>query len=231
MLIAHPGPSPKLVALGRFDSAGEAWLRCQSRALPQACARLRYVGYPQVERACEQLAARLRDHLGQEVHRADFLAIPRGGFIILGLLASLMPPSVPGDAGERPLVLVDDCALSGVRFKQTLRHHRGSRIIFAPLYSHPELRAAICEREPGVEAVLSAGDLDGRRIEAGPEEGYWSGNTEVLAFPWNEPERSVWNPAAERWEAAWRIVPPELCLKNRPRPGFEPIPVQVHPTP
>ena len=43
----------------------------------------------------------------------------------------------------------------------------------------------------------------------------------------DEPLGVIWNPAAERWEAAWRIVPPELCLKNRPRPGTEPIPVQI----
>jgi hypothetical protein len=34
---------------------------------------------------------------------------------------------------------------------------------------------------------------------------------------------------SERWELAWRIVPPELCLKNRPAPGTTPIPIQVQP--
>lgn len=230
-LIVHPGSPPKLFVFGRFDAEGEAWLRCQSRALPRACARLRYVGYAQIERDCEQLAARLREHLGPDLHRADFTAIPRGGFVVLGLLASLLPRQAPAGAEEGLLVVVDDCALSGIRFGQTLRRYDSSRIVFAPLYSPPELRAVIREREPRVEAVLSAADVAGERVEAGPEDGYWSGDTEALAFPWNEPDRSVWNPNAQRWETAWRIVPPELCLKNRPRPGFEPIPVQVHPAP
>ena len=225
--MAHPGPSPKLLALGRFDAAGEAWLRCQSQALPQACANLRYVGYPQVERDCERLAAGLREHLGDELAQAQLTAIPHGGFVVLGLLAALLKQMIPPCREKSPLVVVDDCALSGVRFGQLLRGCESSRIVFAPLYSPPGLRAEIRAREPRVEMILSAADILGARIAQGPAEGYWSGDTEALAFPWNEPDRSVWNPAAERWEAAWRIVPPELCLKNRPRPGTEPIPVQI----
>lgn len=231
VLMAHPGPPSKLVVLGRFDEAGEAWLRCQSRALHGACSRLRYVGYPQAERDCEALADRVRKHLGPELTRAKLAAIPRGGYVVLGLLAALLhldrEQTVPPYPEDRPLVVVDDCALSGARFSQVLHGCGGSRVVFAPLYSPPDLRTAIQAREPRVEAVLSAADVLGERIEAGPAEGYWYGNTEVLAFPWSEPDRSVWNPAAERWETAWRIVPPELCLKNRPRPGTEPIPVQV----
>lgn len=231
VLMAHPGPAPKLLVLGQFDEAGEAWLHCQSRALQSACSRLRYVGYPQAERDCATLAARLREQLGPDLTRAKVAAIPRGGYVVLGLLAALLhldrEQTMPPYPEDRPLIVVDDCALSGVRFSELLRGCGSSRIVFAPLYSHPELRMAIQAREARVEAVVSAADILGERIEAGPGEGYWYGSTEALAFPWNEPDRSVWNPAAERWEMAWRIVPPELCLKNRPRPGTEPLPVQV----
>ena len=105
---------------------------------------------------------------------------------------------------NRPLIVVDDCALSGVRLSQFLRGCGSSRVLFAPLYSHPELRTAIRRLEPRIEDVLSAADILGERIEADLAEGYWRGDTEPLAFPWNEPDRSIWNPAAERWEAAWR---------------------------
>jgi hypothetical protein len=218
VLMAHTGPQPRLIALGRFDRAGEDWLRCQAHALHHACGHLRYVGYPQVERDCERLADMLREELGKDLTQAKFLAIPRGGFVVLSLLATLldldpeqMAPSCPPCPENRPLVVVDDCALSGVRFSQFLRGQDSSRIVFAPLCSPPELRSAIESREPRVERVLSAADV---------------GAAEALAFPWNEPDRAVWNPAAERWETAWRIVPPELCLKNR---VARPIPVQVHP--
>jgi hypothetical protein len=41
----------------------------------------------------------------------------------------------------------------------------------------------------------------------------------------------IWNGASGRYEIAWRIVPPEICLKNRPAPGSSPIPIQVLPAP
>lgn len=239
VLVARTASNPTLTVLGRFDAAGEAWLRCQSRALLHACAHLRYVDDSQVRQDCVRLADRLREQLGDGLSRAKLAAIPRGGLVVLGLLAAILGVDreqlEPPFPEERPLIVVDDCALSGTRFSQFLRGRGSSRVVFAPLYSHPELRAAIEAREPRVESVLSAADIQGERLDRGgarPDgEGYWAGTTEALAFPWNEPERSVWNPAAERWEAAWHIVPPELCLKNRPRPGSEPIPIQVHPAP
>jgi hypothetical protein len=129
------------------------------------------------------------------------------------------------------VIVVDDCALSGARFHHFLRTVRANRIVFAPLYSPPELRAAILQREPRVVCCLSARNLAGHRLTAQPRETdtwYWSGHVEPLCFPWNEPDRTFWNPAAKRWELAWRIVPPELCPKNRPATGTVPIPVHAH---
>lgn len=234
-LVAQPGDSPRLTVLGRFDATGEAWLRRQSQALLRSCTHLRYIDYLQAERDCARLGEHLQGLLGAELSRASFAAIPRGGMIVLGLLASLLhldrEQTGTSDHEEAVLVVVDDCALSGARFSRFLDGCGSSRVVFAPVYSHPELRSAIQAGEPRVEHVVSAGDLTGRMLSQDPfaSGAYWSGDIEPLAFPWSEPDRLVWDPDKERWEVAWRIVPPELCLKNRPRPGAEPIPVQVHP--
>ncbi|MFH1178012.1 MAG: PqqD family protein, partial [Acidobacteriota bacterium] len=48
-----------------------------------------------------------------------------------------------------------------------------------------------------------------------PQPRYASGRVELVCFPWNEPDRPVWNPLAAKVEAGWKVIPPELCLKNR----------------
>ena len=97
ILVIRQYPSPKLAVFGRFDPTGRAWLEAQCRNLEPSCARLRYVGYTQVQRDCEALAAELKRRLGGAVSKARFTAIPRGGLIVLGLLAAGL-----GIAREQP---------------------------------------------------------------------------------------------------------------------------------
>ena len=130
-----------------------------------------------------------------------------------------------------PLVVVDDCALSGARFRQFIDKSENQRVIFAPLYSHPDLRTAIESRESRVLTCVSAQDLK----DYGPEElkdeypawqerwhhrlegsRYWVGQVDHVCFAWNEPDRVIWNPVTQQVETGWRVVPPELCLKNAP---------------
>jgi hypothetical protein len=237
LLVLRFGAHPLLAAAGYFDNRDLMWLQGQIHTLQSACQHLRYVSYRRAEEDCAQLAIELWAALGPaRLSAARFTAIPRGGLVVLGLLAVLLgldrdqigPPFPP----DRPLVVVDDCAVSGARSFHFLRETDHPEIIFAHLYSHPELRTAITSRETRVAACFSARDLDGQPSETTAhilDERYWSGEVEALCFPWNEPDRTFWNPVAKRWDLAWRIVPPELCLKNRPAPGKQPIPIQVQP--
>lgn len=221
---------------GRFDDRARARLEALPWQLRTELPRLRYVGYRRVEDDCEELATRLIEALGRDaVLDSDFVAIPRGGMIVLGMLGyflDLRPSQLAGTASpHRPrTVVVDDCSLSGVRFGQFLAQLPDRPIVFATLYSHPDLRNAIEAREPRVEAVVSARDLrDHAPALLGPDypawkerwatrsggEGYWIGHPERVCFPWNETDVGFWNPIAERGEVGWRLVPPELCLKNR----------------
>lgn len=249
ILVARPNPSPFLAMFGSFDEDFTLQFATQVAELNGLFVRLRYIHYRQIESDCEQLAMRLIECFGRRTLAGFyFTAIPRGGLIVLGMLAyvlglertQLETPHPP----DAPLVVVDDCALTGFRFGQFLERCASSQIIFASLYAHPDLRAAIVAREPRVLACLSAQDLHDYGTERWGEEypawrerqltrlgkgRYWVGQTEHLCFPWNEPDRSVFNPATGKLEPGWRIVPPELCLKNRLPPGVEPIPVQVQP--
>jgi hypothetical protein len=248
-LIVRPVPDPLLGVVGHFDEADRARLEALCWQLEHILPRSRYVGYDQAQQDCERLAAQLVRRFGRdELRRFKFAAIPRGGFIVLGMLAyilglerSQLEPSQ--DAGA-PLVVVDDCALSGVRFEEVLSRLESSRVVFAPLYSSPELRKAIEDRELGRVTCLSAHDLsDYARESLGEEhrtwqerwldrmdhQGYWVGQTEQVCFAWNEPDFGFWNPVTEREENGWRFVPPNLCLKNRSASAAHSVSVQFQP--
>lgn len=214
-------------------------LRRLGSFLRRASASCREIGYRDAEDLAGRLAARLRDTLAPEdLEKARFHPIPRGGWIVLGMLSYHLGPLTGGD-DSGPLVVVDDCALSGLRLRETLgalrRHPGGDRkgIVVAHLLSPPPLRRAVEEEEPRVLACLAGGDVEDRTEAlypdpaareawrrrwsdlAGAEARYWLGMAELVTFPWNEPDRPFWNEALGRLEDGWRFVPPHRCLKTR----------------
>jgi hypothetical protein len=133
--------------------------------------------------------------------------------------------------------------LTGARFSQTLLQWPNEHVVFAHLYSHPELRKGILEKEPRVRSCVAAQDLDtykwdvqsGRQsgIEASPSgmgsHHYWSGSVAPIAFAWSEPTVHVLDPFSREIETHWRFTPPQLCLKNKADLGLSPHPVAVQP--
>jgi hypothetical protein len=236
MLVARTQPTPSLGVIGMIPPKSLGQIKLQQASLTQVCQRLRYVSYPDATAACEQLAERLIDTFGlQTLSNFRFCGIPRGGLIILGMLAYTLGLSqeqmTPPYSAEVPLVIVDDCALSGSRFARTRSQHPHHKLIFAPLYSHPDLRRALINAEPQVLHCLSGQDL----FDHGPSimgtdyrswqtqnrarlsgQRYWLGLPDYLCFPWNEPDHLLWNPLTEGLEQSWHILPPAYCLKNRP---------------
>lgn len=246
-LIARPAPEPALGVLGHFDAAAEARLKARTAELNHTLPRVKYVSYAQVEEDCERLGMQLVERFGRdELRRFKFTAIPRGGFIVLGILAYVLgleqAQLETPDTTDKPLVIVDDCALTGSRFARFVNRFQNRHLVFSHLYSHPNLREAIEGREKQVVCCVGARDLHDYAPElfgatharwrehwmshaGGPR--YWIGNTEHLCFPWSEPDRAVWNPVAEQVERGWPVVPPDLCVKNRTtHDGLVPIQVQ-----
>ena len=249
ILVVRTGPQPLLALLGYFDESAEARVEALRRQLERIFPLLRYISYSRAEEDCQKLALRLLERFGrEELQRFRFLGLPRGGLIVSGMLSYLLslqheqlePPHPP----EVPLVVVDDCAISGQYFVEFLSKCPSRKVIFANLYSHPDLRAAIEERESRVLACLSAQDLVdhapglyGNEYTAWRERWsarsnnycYWIGQPDYICFAWNEPDTAIWNPVTEKVERGWHIVPPELCLKNRPVFGNNRLDVQMQP--
>ena len=127
-LVVRTKPDPLLAAIGRIGPRQERMLAALCWKLDTVLPHLRYVDHGAVTDACVRLADQLVEHLGTEtLERAVFTAIPRGGLIVLGQLAyvlGLRHDQLAVDADDaddrasdstRPLLVVDDCLLSGVR--------------------------------------------------------------------------------------------------------------------
>ena len=243
ILVVRNNP-PLLAVFGSFDNPDRARLDALVRQMNFALRRLRYVSYDQAERDCRLLASKLREKFDEkELKKFSYTAIPRGGMIVLGMLSYLLglEPWQMGtpETADIPLVVVDDCALSGHRLSAAMRTWKNRHIIFAPLYSPPELRTAIERRESRVIGCISARDLVDYSQDNGEvkqtfdktwqerlgDDRYWMGLPEYICFPWNEPDRLFWNPVLEKVESGWKILPPELCMKN----GVPRIPIFIQP--
>lgn len=214
----------------------------RAKGARSAPAASRALGYQDVERLSGRLAAALRDALGSDLSGFTFLAIPRGGLFVLGMLSYLLDlPRArvgPGSTGSSAVVLVDDCALSGARLARVIDESQAERLVVAHLLSPLPLRAAV-EREGRVERCLAGGDfvvpevaperlerhdalwrerLSGRR--------YWLGPVEPVAFPWSEPEWVWWNGREGRLEDGWHRVSPWRCLRFRAELGLPGSPAE-----
>jgi coenzyme PQQ synthesis protein D (PqqD) len=204
--------------------------------IPMPIPPVRLVDYPTAEAYCIQLAGQLRSELGGRLARSKFVAIPRGGLIVLGIFSyalGLERHQIEGwenrgDVKDN-VIVVDDCCLSGARFGQVLDRLEARRIFFVHLLSHPCVRKAILDQEPRVKAGLAAGDLterhDGNPKNPAefsavwrkrlPGKRYWIGATEPFAFSWSEPDRVLWNARSGKIEDTWHRCPPKLCLDTR----------------
>ena len=202
------------------------------------------LGYPEVEVLVKELAARLADEIGLPALRsAHYVGIPRGGSIVLGMLAyvldlerrALAPPPRDG-----MLVIVDDCSASGTRFAEFLPNFGHREVVFAHLCSPPALREAIPAQEPRVRACVGAMDLEdmaptlypdpaeyetwltARRQDTTPKR-YLHAVVQPAAFPWNEPDLNLQRPEDGKILDSWRLHPPDACLKNWARLGLPPV--------
>jgi hypothetical protein len=217
---SHSGIDRRLIAL-REQLA---------RPLPARC-----LSWADVEHAAEAMAERIvAATTAAELQDACFVALPRGGLIVMGMLAYLLGLSAGQLSGkvepDRLLVLVDDTALTGMRAGRYVRSTPAAGVLFAPLVSHADLRAAMVAAEPALRAVVSGYDLidhapallgerhagwQHEHRQALPPPRYWVGIPDHVSFPWTEPDRGAWNPATGLTDRAWRLTPPGKCLRNR----------------
>ena len=251
-LVVCTGPQPLLATVGRIGPRDEAMLAALRWQLDTVLPRLRYVDQAEVTDACVRLADQLVERLGADLDRAVFTAIPRGGLIVLGQLAYALglrhdQLAVDGHTEPseraRPLVVVDDCLLSGVRMTRFLDAVQAPRVVVAALASPPDLRHALLEKRAAVEHVLSSIDLHdhapdlygaeygswlGRWRERSGPDALWIGQPEHVCFPWHEPDVGVWDPDARDVVRGWGMLPGELCLAQRQRASAHGAPWPIH---
>ena len=239
-IVLRSEPHPSLSVLGYLSDSARTRLSALRDDLPRTLHSLHYVDYARAESDCVVLARKLTDRLGRDqIQQSYFVAVPRGGFIVLGMLAytlGLQPHQLTPPPPGAPLVVVDDCALTGARLREQLEAYAQHDLTFAFLYAHPALCAAV-EREERVHACLSAYPLHDHAPDqfgdayaawrdrwAARTERFWIGLPDHVCFAWNEPDITLWNADAETPESGWRLLPPDDRLRLR---TTEALPVQM----
>ncbi|MCS3665203.1 PqqD family protein [Salinibacter ruber] len=235
-VVLRPGEAPRLSIIGWFSQEEAAHIRAAIPWFINALSRLRLVDYTQVEAGCIRLGEALKSRLqDQFLEDASFVGIPRGGTVVLGLLSYVLGLDQtqihPQDLTCGPLIVVDDCFLSGARLARFLEEHPSpTEVVAAGLYAHPDLRTAVEQVQPRVKACVTARDLTDYapeiygddyeawkarwdRRETGPR--LWTGITEHLYFPWGEPDYGIWNSETEQTDRAWTVAPPDRSLEAR----------------
>jgi hypothetical protein len=249
--VVRHGEHPALAVVGSLDEAAADRVASLFEHLDTTLTTLRYVDHRQAERDVAALAEALSTRLDQDwLQGAHLVGIPRGGLVVVGLLALTLgvPAARVGtwpDDPSVPVVVVDDAILTGHRLGEWLLAHRGGPRVVAALYAHPDARVTIEREAPDVVACVSARDLR----DLGPERygahyeewreswrrdldapRYWIGAPEALAFAWKEPDHSLWNEFTGRREPGWRVLPRSLCLAP-PSPPVGSGRVQIMPRP
>lgn len=247
-----------MAAINQGDDASAARLSELISQVAEMVAHGDFVSYQRAQQDVIVLSAHLRGQLSAEdLAHARFVAVPRGGHVVLGLLAlalDLRPEQLAHDHGAPLTVLVDDAALTGYQLQRAVAACGSPRIVVALLHAPAALRETVEQTESRVEACLSArtvpdiGDeLLGSdypawrqrwREETGDDR-YWIGRLAPLVFAWKEPDRSFLNSASGRREAAWRLFPPSLVFGaplDPPSPSLRLVlqppahgPLQPHP--
>ena len=226
---------PEITVFGDFEKADIVRLKALAMQTKHALNTLRYVRYSDAQDDCHLLVSRLNERFdSDQLKNYCFTCIPRGGLIVLGILSYLLRLErwqlEPPPNRDTPVVVIDDCAFTGKRFAQFLQKNQSENIIFAPLYSSPELRSAIEAREPRVRACISARDLKSC-LDSNDEDqnafqevfssyvdtsNYSVDLTEYICFAWSEPDLFFPNPVTKKLEGTWTIFPHEICLKSGP---------------
>jgi hypothetical protein len=230
VLISRGGRQPGLAVIGDLDEAAVVRVEELFDQVEESLRFLRYVSYHAAEHAVRQLACNLVDRFGkEELERATFVGVPRGGLIVLGMLSLALglrhDQLGDGRASAGLVIIIDDCGLSGHRVGRTLEDLGASRVGIGLLYATSELCDAIVALEPAVEACVAGHVLQdvGRQIHGDDydawlarwqgqlgEDRYWIGRPEPVTFAWKEPDRSFLNLATGEREPAWQLLPSRL---------------------
>ena len=237
VLIGRYDPVPLLAVVGTFTDEQQLLLGELQDQLDLLLEKREIVDYSRAEAVCGQLADRLVSAFGRDnLNAAQFAAIPRGGFIVLGMLAyhlDLRPDqltTLDAASPDKTLFVIDDCSLSGTRFRESLSRVASDSVVFCPLYAPETLCAGITSCEPRVLACLAGATLEDTSPDPGEagysawyqqrlarlgDAPYWIGQPLGVAFAWCTPQTRQWDEKEGRFVEGWDVVPPSRCLKRR----------------
>lgn len=217
---SHP---PAVAALGRLTPETRSHLDTLGWQIRDLLPRVRRLGYEEMEGLVARLRDRLISNFGEEFLRtASFTAIPRGGLIVLGMLSyalELVPPQFDSRRDrDRPVVVVDDIAVTGHRLREFLASMPDGEVVFAHLLSHPDLRHSVeAWKERRVRCVAASDLVDhapahfGQRYASWKTTNemagrFWVGMPDHVITPWGEPDIGLWDDSREEMGLGLRLA-------------------------
>jgi hypothetical protein len=234
LFVVRDATRPSLVCFGDFNAAIEERLDHLSEQLALIQEGARHIGYDEAEQLVETLGDLLVARYGRtELRKFAYRPIPRGGLIVLGMLSyvlDLRPDNMDSTGTDPavPVVVVDDCVISGMRLRRTLQQITGPAIVASLLAPTGLVEEVLAEKKVDsfirvAELYDLAPGLHGSDYEQWREEWrtrrgdsvFWIGRPEHISFAWTEPESTFLNRATGELEPGFHLAAASRCLRHR----------------
>lgn len=232
----QPTYSLCLVAVHKADTRELDDLQRRLGSLDHYCKKIINITYSQVETATDLLATKLIDRFGRkELKSFSFFPVPRGGLICLGFLSYCLNLTyknivhlIEADhKNSKPIVLVDDCSMSGHRLLEFAQRFKGKNTIGAVLYAPKELQDGFKNNSIKSidcfvgEYLQPSNDVDMLPIKGEVLASKMSLKDRVLAgdfrlpcFPWGEADQTIIDAKMQKPISGWALTRPKTSGDN-----------------
>ena len=199
-------------------------IQTQLNFLQKSIQQIQYLDIAKCESLAHSLAQKINLSLDPEtLQKSRVVSIPRGGLFVSAMLSYILPIKhhqlQPFSDCDSPIILIDDCSISGFRLAQQLCGLKNKQIYFYTLVSPAQLRQAALAVQPRLRVFESAMDLNvynndsSGRMDARSNR-YWQGQCDAICFPWGETQRFYPSDSENKQTTLWPVSPLQKNLKS-----------------
>ena len=199
-------------------------INSQLQSLDTSLQQIQYLDSTQCLDLTKSLAKIIKQTVPENILKnSQVVAIPRGGLFIQAMLSYFLPLEhhqlqyTENDVDTSPLIIVDDCAISGLRLAQQLKKFPNREIYFFTIASPRELRDSVNSKESRIldfKSVLDVKSYSTLDLNHASQ-CYWRGQCDTIIFPWSETQRSYRFNGQLSNVPLWKVAPNKLCLSAR----------------
>lgn len=199
-------------------------INSQLQSLDTSLQQIQYLDSTQCLDLTKSLAKIIKQTVPENILKnSQVVAIPRGGLFIQAMLSYFLPLKhhqlqyTENDVDTSPLIIVDDCAISGLRLAQQLEKFPNRDIYFFTIASPEKLRDSVKLKEARVldfKSVVNIKSYSTLKAQ-NTQQRYWLGQCDAVIFPWSETQRSHFSNGKLSNRPLWKIAPDKLCMSTK----------------